>query len=180
MCEIYGKSKEQALPMINIKALLFSVSFESQTDKQLVKCEDEKQRLVCLLEELEAQDNRDATVHVSDLLCNQERSACCVTHVDSTGCCTRTRMIAASLPVQNLADKYTHTHTQAPANHHTHGRDLRYCRRLRAQYDLQEACAHAKQLGVQVRRQRKESLTILKNHILAYAASAMELLLEGL
>jgi hypothetical protein len=42
---------------MNIKALLLSVSFESQTNKQLVKCEDEKQRLVCLLEELEAKDN---------------------------------------------------------------------------------------------------------------------------
>lgn len=73
MYEIYGKSKEQALPMINIKALLFSVSFESQTDKQLVKCEDEKQRLVCLFEELEAQDNHDATVHV--IYCVAERGA---------------------------------------------------------------------------------------------------------
>ena len=75
---------------------------------------------------------------------------------------------------------HTHTNTQAPANHHTHGRDLRYCRRLRAQDDLQEACAHAKQLGVQVRRQRKESLTILKNHVLMVPASAVELLLEGM
>ena len=122
MYEIYGKSKEQALPMINIKALLFSVSFESQTDKQLVKCEDEKQRLVCLLEELEAQDNQDATVHVSDLLCNQERSACCVTHVDNTGRCTRTRMNAPSLPVQNLAHTYTHTHTGTSQPSHTRPR----------------------------------------------------------
>ena len=61
--------------MINIKGLLFSVfsSFESQTDKQLVKCEDEKQRLVCLFEELEAQDNHDATVHV--IYCVAERGA---------------------------------------------------------------------------------------------------------
>ena len=31
MYELYGKSKEQPMPVINIKALLFSVSFESQT-----------------------------------------------------------------------------------------------------------------------------------------------------
>jgi hypothetical protein len=85
MYEIYGKSKEKALPVINIKALLFSVSFESQIDKQLVKCEDEKQRLVCLLEEIEAKDHQDATAHVSDLLCNRERSACCVSSVTHEG-----------------------------------------------------------------------------------------------
>ena len=35
---------------------------------QLVKCEEEKHRLVCLLDELEAKDNLDATVHVSRTL----------------------------------------------------------------------------------------------------------------
>ena len=29
--QLYGKSKEQPMPVINIKALLFSVSFESKT-----------------------------------------------------------------------------------------------------------------------------------------------------
>ena len=112
MYEIYGKSKEQALPVINIKALLFSVSFESQTDKQLVKCENEKQRLVCLLEEVEAQDNQDATVHVSDLLCNHERSACCVTHVGSTAFCTSNECaLPPSTECCRHARAQTHTHT---------------------------------------------------------------------
>jgi len=48
-------------------------------DMQLVQCEDQKQDLVRLLDELEAREHVDSTVY-------------------------------------------------APANNHTHGRDLRYCR----------------------------------------------------
>lgn len=38
--ELYGKSKEVPEEVINIKALIFSVSFESHTDQQLVECEE--------------------------------------------------------------------------------------------------------------------------------------------
>ena len=38
--ELYGKSKEVPEEVINVKALIFSVSFESHTDQQLVECEE--------------------------------------------------------------------------------------------------------------------------------------------
>ena len=38
--ELYGKSNEVPEEVVNIKALIFSVSFESHTDQQLAQCEE--------------------------------------------------------------------------------------------------------------------------------------------
>ena len=42
--ELFGKSKEVPGEVINFKALIFSVSFESLIDRQLVQCEEGKHR----------------------------------------------------------------------------------------------------------------------------------------
>jgi hypothetical protein len=80
-------SAETRTREVNIKALLVSVSFDSQTDMQLVRCEEEKYKIACVLDDVECRDHLDSTTH-------------------------------------------------APSNSHTHGRDIRYCRRVRAHEDM--------------------------------------------